>query len=297
MRIIWNIEVKADSLTLEPLEKLADTAQQCEGIHSACAVSVRLCDDDTIMKLNQQYRSINRSTDVLSFPTIQYPPKLSAGLCPNLLDQEYDDDLDACYLGDIVISVPHIFSQAMEYKHSVMREAGYLLIHGLCHLFGYDHMEEEDKRKMREREEQILQSDPLTQKTEFSGITDEDLLAAARDAMKHSYSPYSGFPVGAALLCTDGTVYQGCNIENASFGLTNCAERTAVFKAVSEGKRSFQAIAIAANKIAWPCGACRQVLNEFAPDIRVLVTWDHYVEEKNLSELLPGGFGPRNLMD
>ena len=105
-----------------------------------------------------------------------------------------------------------------------------------------------------------------------------------------------GYPVGAALLCADGRVFQGCNIENASFGLTNCAERTAMFKAVSEGAREFTAIAIASRDAApWPCGACRQVLNEFAPNIRVLVTWQGGTESATLPELLPHGFGPQQL--
>ena len=105
-----------------------------------------------------------------------------------------------------------------------------------------------------------------------------------------------GGGVGAALLCADGRVFQGCNIENASFGLTNCAERTAMFKAVSEGAREFTAIAIASRDAApWPCGACRQVLNEFAPNIRVLVTWQGGTESATLPELLPHGFGPQQL--
>ena len=127
-------------------------------------------------------------------------------------------------------------------------------------------------------------------------VSDEALLALARAAMERSYSPYSHWPVGAALLCADGRVFQGCNIENASFGLTNCAERTAVFKAVSEGATEFTAIAIASRQTPpWPCGACRQVLNEFAPNLRVLVTWDGRSDEKPLSELLPCGFGPKEL--
>ena len=115
--------------------------------------------------------------------------------------------------------------------------------------------------------------------------------------MKRSYSIYSHYPVGAALHCTDGRIFQGCNIENASFGLTNCAERTAVFKAVSEGAMSFDTIAIASTVSApWPCGACRQVLNEFAPGIRVLVTWgDGQKDEMLLKDLLPHGFGPESL--
>ena len=90
------------------------------------------------------------------------------------------------------------------------------------------------------------------------------MIEMAKEAMQFSYSPYSHFKVGAALLAKDGRVFKGCNIENASYGATNCAERTALFKAVSEGAREFIAIAIAAEKSApWPCGICRQALNEF----------------------------------
>lgn len=126
---------------------------------------------------------------------------------------------------------------------------------------------------------------------------DEQLLALAREAMQRSYSPYSHFKVGACLLSADGRVFQGCNVENASFGLTNCAERTAVFKAISEGAQEFTAIAIAAEHAApWPCGACRQVLNEFAPNLRVLITWEGgRTASAPLSELLPHGFGPKDL--
>ena len=139
-------------------------------------------------------------------------------------------------------------------------------------------------------EEEILSAASVTRAAETAD--DQQLLSFARNAMKKSYSPYSSYPVGAALHCTDGRIFTGCNIENASFGLTNCAERTAVFKAVSEGAMSFDVLAIAAKTKAWPCGACRQVLNEFAPDLRILITWENHVEEKRLSELLPESFGP-----
>lgn len=104
-------------------------------------------------------------------------------------------------------------------------------------------------------------------------MTDEKLLQTAEKAMENAYAPYSDFKVGAALLCADGTVFTGCNIENASYGASNCAERTAVFKAVSEGKRDFLAIAIVSSsgEETFPCGICRQVLAEFAPDIRVVL--------------------------
>lgn len=148
---------------------------------------------------------------------------------------------------------------------------------------------------MRAMEEKILSAVGMTREGSGS-VSDETLLAMARNARERSYSPYSHFAVGAALLCEDGRIFQGCNVENASFGLTNCAERTAVYKAVSEGETSFKAIAIAsAGTPPWPCGACRQVLNEFAPNLRVLVTWDGQVDEAPLSALLPHGFGPKEL--
>jgi len=127
-------------------------------------------------------------------------------------------------------------------------------------------------------------------------MTDEKLLEMARDMLAYSYVPYSGYPVGAALLGKSGKVYTGCNVENAAYGNTLCAERTALCKAVSEGAREFTAIAIAARGSApFPCGACRQSLYEFAPDLRVLVTWDGNVREAKLSDLLPEGFGPSSL--
>ena len=126
-------------------------------------------------------------------------------------------------------------------------------------------------------------------------MTNEELVVKALEARKMAYTPYSHHSVGAALLTKDDQVYLGCNIENAAYTPTNCAERTAVFKAVSEGVRSFDVLAIAAKTKAWPCGSCRQVLNEFAPDLRILVTWDDHVEEKTLKELLPEGFGPHSM--
>ena len=235
------------------------------------------------------------SSWVLSFPSVSYPEGVTAGSCEHLLRQEYDADSGACFLGDLFISADHVRAQAAEYGHPVLREAVYLLVHGVCHLMGYDHMEKHDKEKMRSMEEKILSGMNVTRDRQPSPENDETLLALARDAMKYSYSPYSSYPVGAALRASDGRIFQGCNIENASFGLTNCAERTALFKAVSEGSTAFDAIAIAAKTKAWPCGACRQVLNEFAPDIRILVTWEDQVEEKRLSELLPEGFGPQSM--
>lgn len=295
MILLWEIDTQVDPQLLSLMQIAADQALHAEGIDRPCAVSIRLCDDETIQEINREFRGIDRSTDVLSFPMINYPKGKTAGKTDKLLRQALDDELDACMLGDLIISVPHILAQANEYGHSPEREAAYLLVHGICHLMGYDHIEEEDKMIMRAMEEKILQSVGMT-RNEVSLVSDETLLMLARTARERSYSPYSNYAVGAALLAADGRVFQGCNIENASFGLTNCAERTAMFKAISEGASEFTAIAIAAEGSApWPCGACRQVLNEFAPAIRVLVTWDDHVEEASLGDLLPHGFGPKSL--
>ncbi len=132
---------------------------------------------------------------------------------------------------------------------------------------------------------------------------DLELIALAKQARKAAYAPYSGFLVGAALLCADGTVYTGCNIENAAFSPTNCAERTAFFKAVSEGKHEFTAMAIVAGprdgklSTTAPCGVCRQVMAEFCgPDFRILLgkEGEEYTCH-TLAELLPCSFGPDNL--
>lgn len=295
MKLIWQIDTAVNPAWLSLIQTAADAALITEGVARPCAACIRVCDDEAIREVNRQYRDTDRATDVLSFPTVGYPSGMTAGRADKLLQREFDDEIDACVLGDILLSVPHVLAQAEEYGHSPEREAAYLTVHGLCHLMGYDHVEEDDRRRMRAMEEKILASIGMD-RDESASVSDETLLALAREARKRSYSPYSGYAVGAALLCADGRIFEGCNIENASFGLTNCAERTALFKAVSEGAREFTAIAIAAEKAApWPCGACRQALNEFAPGIRVMVTWDGNVDEKPLSELLPCGFGPKEL--
>jgi len=130
-------------------------------------------------------------------------------------------------------------------------------------------------------------------------MTDQELVALAFTMLERAYVPYSGFPVGAALLCADGTVYTGCNVENAAYGSTICAERTALVKAVSDGRRDgFVRLAIAGNSsdYCWPCGACRQMLYEFAPSLELLVArrGGDFVS-LTLAELLPHGFGPKSL--
>ena len=294
MKIHWQVDVPLPEEYLSLIQRGAEEALRAEGIQLPCAVGLRLCDDEAIAAMNRELRGVNRATDVLSFPTVNYPAGKTAGACEALLRREYDDELNACYLGDIVISVPHLRAQAEEYGHSPRREAAYLAVHGLCHLMGYDHMEDNEKERMRRMEETVLSAVNVPRDDQDLR---ETLLSLARQAMENSYSPYSHFPVGAAIHSVDGRIFQGANIENASFGLTICAERTAVFKAVSEGAREFDLLAIASKTIAWPCGACRQVLREFAPDLRILITWEDQVREMTLKELLPESFGPESLIN
>ena len=162
MKIEWIRDVDFPQDILCRMQLAADRSTQCEGVSVPCSVSVRLCSDETIREINAAHRGIDRTTDVLSFPTVIYPKGKTAGSCSRTLMMEYDDETGACFLGDIVIAVPHVFSQAEEYGHSAEREACYLLIHGICHLMGYDHMEEADKKKMRSLEEKIL-SERLTE--------------------------------------------------------------------------------------------------------------------------------------
>lgn len=133
-------------------------------------------------------------------------------------------------------------------------------------------------------------------------MTKEQLASLAKEAMEQAYSPYSGYKVGAALLCKDGCVYTGCNVENASFSATNCAERTAFFKAISDGKRDFVAIAICGGKSGVikgafpPCGVCRQVMREFCEDdFEIHLVTSKGMDTYTLEQLLPVSFRPGNI--
>ena len=133
-------------------------------------------------------------------------------------------------------------------------------------------------------------------------MTDRQLIECAIEARKMSYSPYSNFRVGAALVGKSGKIYTGCNVENAGYSPTNCAERTALFKAVSEGEREFMAIAIVGGKgetlapLCAPCGVCRQVLAEFCEkDFRIVLGTPDEIKVYTLAELLPLSFGKGDL--
>lgn len=129
-------------------------------------------------------------------------------------------------------------------------------------------------------------------------MTDKELVREAMEAKKNAYVPYSNFPVGAALLTKEGKVYRGCNIECASYGGTNCAERTAIFKAVSEGDRNIEAIAVVSDldDYTYPCGICRQVIVEYGRDIKLIIgkSEDEF-KVYTIDDLLPNSFTPADL--
>ena len=132
-------------------------------------------------------------------------------------------------------------------------------------------------------------------KTSIEDCNFPQLVQEARRSLENAYSPYSNYKVGAALLTSAGKIFTGCNVENGSYGATNCAERTAVFKAVSEGERSFSAIAIASEEgeaVPFPCGICRQVLSEFCPPEMPVLIYDGNgsVYNAELGELIPYTF-------
>ena len=128
-------------------------------------------------------------------------------------------------------------------------------------------------------------------------MDDKALVEAAKKAREFSYSPYSKFAVGAAVLTRSGKVYGGCNIENASYGITNCAERTAIFHAVSEGEREIAALAIVADskRPVPPCGACRQVIAEFKIPHIIMANLEGKIQTATCEELLPGAFSDEDM--
>lgn len=270
-----NVKKKMEeaALALLRLEGLEEKAADAE-------ISISFVSAEEMRTLNRDFRGNDSVTDVLSFP--QYERK-----------EDFPAE-GALLLGDVVLCTERAKEQALEYGHSPERELVYLFTHSVLHLLGYDHMEAEEKRVMRAREEEVMEAVGLPQEQATGPVTPEDkeLYLAAKEALLQAYAPYSGFRVGAALRTADGRIFTGCNVENASYGGSVCAERTACVKAVSEGVRTFAALAIATeNGTAMPCGICRQFLFEFTPELRIiagdaperLAVW-------RLSELLPEAF-------
>lgn len=254
-------------------------------------VGVTIVSAQEIREINRDMRNVDAVTDVLSFP--QYEDKYEVIEALQNADDDVDDQGEQrnIPLGDVVICWTRVEEQAQEYGHSWERELAYLFVHSMLHLLGYDHMEEDEKRIMRRHEEVIMTGIGLPQeKSAFARY--RDLFMKASQACSSAYAPYSGFRVGAALLASSGKVYTGVNVENSSYGCSICAERTAAVKAVSEGERSFAAIAVASDRgVAEPCGICRQFLAEFSINMDVITgKAPEHLKVRTLGQMLPEAF-------
>src|SRR5574344_1813197 len=248
-------------------------------INDDFVVDVSIIDNKAIHEINRDYRHVDRPTDVISFA---------------FLDDKDEKPIDGVptSLGQILISYEKAEEQANEYGHSLLREMSFLFVHGMLHLLGYDHMKKEDEIVMFRLQNEILGGHDMESK---------QLIAKAIEARKLSYSPYSHFAVGAALLCKDGEVFLGANIENSSYPLCMCAERNAIYNAYLHGKKKedIVALALAADTEGpcAPCGACRQVISELMPISASLymANLKGIVKETKITALLPYAFSSDDL--
>lgn len=313
MKITFDEEQVIDGKIVEQMIKAARLAMRYVTDLDEVEVDVSLVSADEIRSLNRDYRGIDKITDVLSFPQFNDISEIET-MC---LDGEN------ILLGDVVMCRDKIKEQAGENGQSEEKEMIYLFIHSMLHLLGYDHENKEEKSAMRRCEKEILAKLSKCNSTNYSENcarinADEDrifsiqsamsnqndidntlspldikeLFKHAKSALKNAYAPYSNYRVGAALMTTDGKIFTGCNIENASYGASICAERVACVNAVSEGFAAFSAIAVAAdNGLASMCGICRQFLSEFCTDILVITgSDDDHLDCRALNELLPDNF-------
>lgn len=275
------------------LARMGDAVLRAEGLSGRYQATVVITDDEGIQAINQEQRGLCAPTDVLSFPTVRYADGMTARHSAARLRRELDAETGHMHLGDMVISLPRAREQAEAYGHAATREVAFLFVHAMLHLLGYDHMTDDQRAVMRAMEEAIMDKTGISRT-----LTDADfaLAEAAREAMAMAYAPYSHYKVGAAVRDSEGRVFKGCNVENASYGMTICAERNAMTTAVTEGMRAIEAIAIAAEGTQTsPCGACRQFMREFARDMKVILVTGDSIQVTTLQTLLPDSFGPESL--
>lgn len=250
----------------ETLQDVAMLVFQNENASPEGILSVGFLDREEMRAIKKQFFHQDVDTDVVAFP--------------------YGEKERDKVWGEILICIPVAFEQAREQGQKVEEEILLLFIHGLLHLLGYQDDTEEQRKTMEDRAQELL-------RLAVEWRLRKDLVKKAWGAKEHAYAPYSHFRVGAALLGDDGEIFTGCNVENSSFGLTICAERVALVKAVSSGVRSFRKIAIVsdASTFCFPCGACRQVLFEFSPSLEIIsATSSLDFQVFHLDELLPYGF-------
>jgi len=252
-------------LSRAKVEQLWALVSREEGKRAIGRLEITAVDEEDIRRLNDRYFGEQDLTDVIAFP---YGVEGSGGMW-----------------GEVVICLPQVLRQAGENREDEKKEILTVLTHGFLHLLGYTDQDSRLCRQMETRQNEIL-------KTFLTEEMRRKLITRALRAGKKAYAPYSNFCVGAAIE-TDKKVVSGCNVENASLGLTVCAERVAVLKAVSENIRSLRRIAVAGSSqsLCIPCGACRQVLFEFAPAIEIIAANNHgRYQVYSLEDLLPHPF-------
>ena len=257
-------------LTRKKIQKIVDLVLKEEGKDFSGCLSIAVVDAEEIRSLKKRFFHQDAYTDVISF----------------FYGFSDKDDI----WGEIIICPSVIKQEARNRGESEEKALSIVLIHGLLHLLGYEDEDAEKAKAMEEKQEILYR---LLEEEEER----EKLIKRAIQVRAHAYAPYSCFPVGAALLGYNGDIFTGCNVENTSLGLTICAERVAIFKAVSQGIREFKKIAIIGDSSSYcfPCGACRQVLYEFAPQLEVVAAKsDRDYEVVSLSSLLPQAFFLRN---
>ena len=264
--VIVNRSSKEATLSRAVIKKIVDYVCELENREILGKLSIAFVSLDEIKALKKEFFHQNIDTDVISF----------------FYGTEEPDEV----WGEIIICPEKAREYANTYGTKYENEQKLLLIHGLLHILGYDDIDTKKKHIMETRQNYILEQFLTAEKRDL-------LVISAQKAQHYAYAPYSLFPVGAALETCDGKVIQGGNIENASLGLSVCAERVALFKAVSMGFATFTRLAVIScdQDYCLPCGACRQVLHEFAPHLEILAArqegdYQVYI----LDELLPNPF-------
>ncbi len=243
--IVVHRSSQVKGLSRSTIQRIVDFVSQQENQTFIGKLSIAFVEREEARKIKKDFFHQDCDTDVISF----------------FYGKNEPDDI----WGEIIISPEKAIEQAQEFSMSFDQEMKLLLIHGLLHLFGYNDIEPSERTQMEKRQGELLDAFLLVEKR-------ESLVRSAQIGQHHAYAPYSRFAVGAAIETCDGKVISGGNIENASYGLSICAERVTLFKAISMGYAGFVRMAIISSDEDYclPCGACRQVLHEFASHLEIV---------------------------
>ncbi len=270
------------------LSELGDLCLHHENIESEnIEVSLLITDDSSIQELNKSFRAIDRPTDVLSFPSISYPHGKTAGDLGGVSKSCYIPEHRTWFIGDLAISVDRAKAQACEYGHSFLREIGFLLVHGMLHLLGYDHVEEEDRQRMRQKEQEVMAVYGLSRELTDIQIT---ALMYAKNAFKSAFALYkkrTGVVKGACIHCGSGKYYNDSIQESASEDNGQTVEAEVLNKAVKEGEKTFDLLVVySLCALDIPSQKRLRKLQRYADDMMLILANDKCLKNYQLSELL-----------